>query len=93
MRIPCPGCTKTLAVADDFAGRRVKCPGCQLVFRVPAGARFTLSLVGADGATLAQGSGSRTVSLSTLVCGRRSLQVRVARVSGSGTFRLALGRP
>lgn len=31
----CP-CGKTLRVGDDFAGRRVKCPACNLVGTVPA---------------------------------------------------------
>jgi predicted Zn finger-like uncharacterized protein len=35
MRIPCPSCGKTLAVAEDLLGRRVKCPSCQGVFQVP----------------------------------------------------------
>jgi hypothetical protein len=37
--------------------------------------------------------GSGTVSLSMLVCGQRTLQARVARGSGTGTFRPALDRP
>ena len=36
MKISCPDCAKSLTVGDDFGGRRVKCPGCQTVFRVPA---------------------------------------------------------
>ena len=36
VRTPCPSCGKTLAVADELAGRRVKCPGCQHIFRVAA---------------------------------------------------------
>lgn len=36
MKVQCPKCARTLALADEFAGRRVKCPGCQEVFRTPA---------------------------------------------------------
>src|SRR3954469_2194159 len=60
--------TRTYSIATPLDG------AVTATLRVPASARFTLSLVAANGATLAQGSGSRTVSLSTLVCGRRSLQ-------------------
>jgi hypothetical protein len=33
----CEHCGKTLKVRDDLGGRRVKCPQCQNVVRVPAG--------------------------------------------------------
>lgn len=29
------GCGKSLSVKDEYAGRRVKCPGCQTLLRVP----------------------------------------------------------
>ena len=35
MKIACPNCDKNLAVGDELAGRRVKCPGCQHVFQIP----------------------------------------------------------
>ncbi|NIL97990.1 MAG: hypothetical protein GTO53_09575 [Planctomycetales bacterium] len=35
----CPGCQKTLRVADDYAGRSAKCPNCQTVAQVPAAGR------------------------------------------------------
>ena len=28
-------CGKSLSIKDEFAGRRVKCPGCQILLRVP----------------------------------------------------------
>jgi predicted Zn finger-like uncharacterized protein len=34
VRIACPACSTTLAVADELAGRRIKCPGCRHVFEV-----------------------------------------------------------
>ena len=32
----CSGCGKTLAVADEFAGRQARCPQCGQVYTVPA---------------------------------------------------------
>lgn len=31
----CPGCKKTLRVADKLAGKRAKCPGCQTPVTIP----------------------------------------------------------
>jgi lipopolysaccharide-induced tumor necrosis factor-alpha factor len=36
IKIKCPECGKTLRVADEHAGRKVKCPGCQAVITIPA---------------------------------------------------------
>ncbi len=41
MQIACPNCGKALSVAEDFGGRRVKCPGCEGVFRVPPSTSIT----------------------------------------------------
>ena len=35
IRIPCPGCDKTLRIPDAMAGRAVACPQCKHKFRVP----------------------------------------------------------
>ncbi len=32
---PCPGCKKTIKVADKLAGKRAKCPGCQTPITIP----------------------------------------------------------
>ena len=32
----CCGCGKTLAVADEFAGRQARCPACGQIYTVPA---------------------------------------------------------
>jgi hypothetical protein len=32
---PCPGCKKTLKVADHLAGKKAKCPGCQTPLTIP----------------------------------------------------------
>ena len=34
---PCPHCSRTLRVADSFAGRRGTCPACQSALQIPAG--------------------------------------------------------
>lgn len=34
----CSGCGKTLAVADEFAGRQARCPQCGQIYTVPAAA-------------------------------------------------------
>lgn len=34
--IDCPTCNRTLRVADKFAGKKVKCPGCGGVLQVPS---------------------------------------------------------
>ena len=35
IRIPCPGCDKTLRMPDSLTGRTVACPQCKTKFRVP----------------------------------------------------------
>lgn len=38
IRIQCPGCQKTLKVADNLAGKRVLCPACKVPVQLPAAA-------------------------------------------------------
>ena len=61
----------------------------------PASAKLLLRVVDpASGAVLASGSSaSRIQSVPVSVCGQRTLQVQVKRVSGAGTFTLAVARP
>lgn len=33
--VTCPGCSRTMKVKDDFAGRRALCPFCKAEVRVP----------------------------------------------------------
>jgi hypothetical protein len=35
MRTSCPACSKPLSLADNLAGKRVRCPACKEVFPVP----------------------------------------------------------
>ena len=61
----------------------------------PAKVRFTLRVVDlASGKVLSADSTSlRVKTLKVSICGQRSLQVQVKRVSGSGTFSLAVSNP
>jgi hypothetical protein len=63
--------------------------------RLPAGRLDTLELVGANGRVLARGlwSGSRTRRLSYVVCGQRTLSLRVALRGAPGRFDLVVTRP
>jgi len=38
IRLTCSDCDKPLKVKDELAGKRIRCPGCQSIIRVPAGA-------------------------------------------------------
>ena len=39
IKITCQECGKALRVADDYAGRRAKCPACGAVIPIPAAGR------------------------------------------------------
>ena len=38
LRVACPQCKKPLGLPDTVAGKSVKCPKCQQVFKAPASA-------------------------------------------------------
>src|SRR5262245_7202986 len=42
IRIACPRCRNTLKVADDSAGKRLRCPSCQAMLQIPVGAVATV---------------------------------------------------
>jgi hypothetical protein len=63
----------------------------RVTLRAPSGARYTVAILSSSGARLAGGPSG--VSVSTTICGQRSLKVRVTRVSGAGTFRLLTSTP
>jgi hypothetical protein len=65
----------------------------RVTLRVPAKARYVLSVNTLAGANLVRQVGTRSLSVETAICGQRSLRIRVARVSGSGSFRLAYATP
>jgi predicted Zn finger-like uncharacterized protein len=37
IQLLCPGCKSRLRIKDEFAGKKVKCPRCEALVRVPAG--------------------------------------------------------
>jgi TM2 domain-containing membrane protein YozV len=55
----CSSCGKRLRVKDESAGKRVKCPGCQTVLRVPGGDAASGSSAGGSSAG---GSGPSAVA-------------------------------
>ena len=61
----------------------------------PAKSRFTLRLLdAATGKELGSSTGAERVkAVETSVCGQRTLQVQVKRVSGAGAFSLAISKP
>jgi hypothetical protein len=61
------------------------------IMRAPRGARFTVSILSSSGTRLATGGSG--ASISTTVCGQRTLKVRVSRVAGAGSFRLQTSTP
>jgi LSD1 subclass zinc finger protein len=42
---PCPGCQRPLQVPDSLAGKKVRCPGCNVVTTVPAPVEPPLAVV------------------------------------------------
>lgn len=67
----------------------------QVTLTEPAGTAYTLRVVDpADGTVLAERTGSRRVkTVRASVCGQRTLQVQVKRVSGSGPFTVQISKP
>jgi hypothetical protein len=63
----------------------------RVTVRPPARAALRLSL--AAGSTVLRQATAGTRTIETTVCGQREVVVRVARVRGAGTFRLAISRP
>jgi hypothetical protein len=57
--------------------------------RLPARARARLDLLSPTGAVLVRGA----TTVRATVCGTRSYRVRVTRLGGAGTFRLAVAKP
>jgi hypothetical protein len=68
----------------------------RVTLRAPARSRFSLALVAPSGSRLAAATTTasvRTRTITTTVCGSRSVSARVSRISGSGTYRLTIARP
>jgi len=81
---------RTYTVTDALDG------ALQLTLRAPAKSRLALDLYGAGGKRLAHVTtrpAGETVSTQTTICGSRSFQVSISRVSGGGRYRLLVSKP
>jgi hypothetical protein len=76
--------TRTIPLATPLDG------STQLTLAAPTKLRLRLTLVDTS-RNVAVATGGR--KLSALVCGQRSLAVRVTRQAGAGTFRLTIAKP
>ncbi len=45
MRLTCPGCSKTLQMSDQLAGKQIRCPNCKTVIQTPSAATASAPLV------------------------------------------------
>jgi hypothetical protein len=79
--------TRSFALATPLDG------SLTITLAAPTSARFRLSLYDQSrkATVVSARPGVRTVS--TLICGQRSLSVRVTRVAGKGRFRLSITKP
>jgi LSD1 subclass zinc finger protein len=48
LRVACPSCKKPLGLPDNVAGKSVKCPKCQQVFKAPAASAAAAAAKAAD---------------------------------------------
>jgi RsiW-degrading membrane proteinase PrsW (M82 family) len=62
IRVQCSACDKTLKVADKLAGKRIRCPECQAVVKVPAGATPAAQMPGGQSSSTAAGSSTKPAS-------------------------------
>jgi hypothetical protein len=79
--------TRSFALATPLDG------SLRITLAAPTNARFRLSVydVSRKATLVTARPGART--LSTLICGQRSLSVRVTRVAGKGRFSLSISKP
>src|SRR5437868_8970035 len=49
MEIGCPTCGRTLRLAEEHAGKQIRCPACQQISIAPGKAENAEAAVGADG--------------------------------------------
>jgi hypothetical protein len=100
---PWAGVTTTryrVALGSGASGRGFRIPTAldgefTATLTSPAKVRFTLRVVdlASGNVVAADATGLRVKTLTVSICGQRSLQVQVKRVSGSGTFGLAVSTP
>jgi len=79
---------RTHGLATPLDGR------LEVTLRVPASARLRVELLAANGRTITKTTASGTTrTLRAEVCGSRTHSLRVTRLSGAGTYRLAISKP
>jgi hypothetical protein len=65
----------------------------KLTLRPATGERVSVDVLSPSSKRLAHAAGKKSLTASTTICGERALLVRVTRLAGAGTFRLALAKP
>jgi hypothetical protein len=65
----------------------------KVTLKPPAHARLAIDVYAPSSTRVAHAVTGKTVSLTTTICGARSAQIRVTRVSGAGAFRLSTATP
>jgi hypothetical protein len=79
--------TRSFAVTTPLDGNLT------ITLGAPTSARFRLSLYDTTRRSIVASARPGVRTISTLVCGQRSLSVRVTQVAGKGRFRLSISKP
>lgn len=79
--------TRSFALATPLDG------SLRITLAAPTSARFRLSLYDPSRRTTVASARPGVRTISTLICGQRSLSVRVTQVTGKGRFRLSISKP
>src|SRR4051794_26868190 len=88
----CPTCQKKLSLAEELAGRSVRCPGCRTVFAAPAPAAVETEEPPDEGPRKKKkkGKGARAASHGGGARGSRVMLLALAGVGGVAVFSLLL---
>ena len=82
----CSGCGRSIKVADQYAGKRVKCPGCQEAQRVPGGTTASgQAAVDLSGLDDSGGSSVRRLRQVLIGCGacQKTIKLPEGRMGGN----------
>jgi hypothetical protein len=81
--------TRTFSLPTPLDGQ------VRITLRTPARGRLALDVYtsSSPSSRVAHATGTGSVTVATTVCGPRTLRVRVSRITGAGTVRLALATP
>jgi hypothetical protein len=79
--------TRSFALATPLDGQ------LKITLGAPSSARFRLSVYDTRRKTTVATARAGARTISTLICGQRSLSVRVTQVAGKGRFRLSISKP